>query len=126
MARDLAFVHNSYTLRGGWKEKVRQRISRVAQVLVICGEHADTATGVNAELVCVIESTAPLTPGTPSPHGRNSAAPPNPYPGSAQGVSSRRLSLSTFWDHKGVKYRNSAELHTATAGKEIVRAAAVR
>ena len=33
-----------------WKEKVRQRIKRVDQVIVICGEHTDTATGVSAEL----------------------------------------------------------------------------
>jgi hypothetical protein len=36
--------------RGDWKEKVRQRILRVAQVIVICGDHTDTATGVNAEV----------------------------------------------------------------------------
>ncbi|MCU1257328.1 MAG: hypothetical protein JWO80_213 [Bryobacterales bacterium] len=37
-------------LSGDWKEKVRQRIKKVDQVIVICGEHTDTATGVNAEV----------------------------------------------------------------------------
>ena len=32
-----------------WKEKARARIKRVDQVIVICGKHTDTATGVNAE-----------------------------------------------------------------------------
>lgn len=33
-----------------WKEKARTRIRRVDQVIVLCGEHTDTATGVNAEI----------------------------------------------------------------------------
>lgn len=33
-----------------WKEKARTRIKQVAQVIVICGEHTDTATGVNVEI----------------------------------------------------------------------------
>jgi hypothetical protein len=33
-----------------WKEKARTRIRRAAQVIVICGKHTDTATGVNAEI----------------------------------------------------------------------------
>jgi tetratricopeptide (TPR) repeat protein/Mrp family chromosome partitioning ATPase len=33
-----------------WKEKARQRIRRVDQVAVICGEHTDTATGVSEEI----------------------------------------------------------------------------
>jgi hypothetical protein len=37
-------------LAGDWKEKVRKRIKQVDQVIVICGEHTDTASGVNAEL----------------------------------------------------------------------------
>ena len=37
-------------LAGDWKEKVRSRIKRVDQVIVICGEHTDTASGVNIEL----------------------------------------------------------------------------
>ncbi len=37
-------------LSGDWKEKVRKRIKQADQVIVICGEHTDTASGVNAEL----------------------------------------------------------------------------
>jgi len=37
-------------MTGDWKEKVRTRIRRVNQVIVMCGEHTDTATGVSAEL----------------------------------------------------------------------------
>ena len=33
-----------------WKEKARSRIKRVDQVIVICGKHTDTATGINAEI----------------------------------------------------------------------------
>lgn len=37
-------------LTGDWKEKVKQRIRNADQVCVLCGEHTDTATGVNAEV----------------------------------------------------------------------------
>jgi len=37
-------------LAGDWKEKVRQRIKKVDQVVVICGEHTDTANGVAIEV----------------------------------------------------------------------------
>jgi hypothetical protein len=37
-------------LTGDWKEKVRGRISRAELVIVICGEHTHTASGVAAEL----------------------------------------------------------------------------
>lgn len=33
-----------------WKDKARQRIKRVEQVIVLCGEYTDTATGINAEI----------------------------------------------------------------------------
>jgi hypothetical protein len=33
-----------------WKDKARTRIKRVDQVIVICGEHTDTASGVNVEI----------------------------------------------------------------------------
>lgn len=33
-----------------WKEKARVRIKRVDQIIVICGQYTDTATGVNAEI----------------------------------------------------------------------------
>ena len=34
----------------GWKEDARRRIKSCGQVVVICGEHTDTATGVNEEI----------------------------------------------------------------------------
>jgi len=40
----------SEELTGDWKAKVQAKIRRVEQVAVICGEHTDTATGVNAEI----------------------------------------------------------------------------
>jgi hypothetical protein len=33
-----------------WKDKARTRIGRVDQVIVICGKHTDSATGVNVEI----------------------------------------------------------------------------
>lgn len=33
-----------------WKDKARARIKRADQVIVICGKHTDTATGVNVEI----------------------------------------------------------------------------
>ncbi len=33
-----------------WKDKAKTRIKRAAQVIVICGKHTDTATGVNVEV----------------------------------------------------------------------------
>lgn len=46
-------------LTGDWKEKVRVRIKRVDQVIVMCGEYTDTASGVNAELVITQEEKKP-------------------------------------------------------------------
>ena len=37
-------------MTGDWKRKVRERIKRVDQMIVMCGEHTDTATGVSIEL----------------------------------------------------------------------------
>ena len=37
-------------MTGDWKEKVRKRMKQTKQVIVICGEHTHTATGVNAEV----------------------------------------------------------------------------
>ncbi|HEV8413028.1 MAG TPA: TIR domain-containing protein [Bryobacteraceae bacterium] len=37
-------------LGGDWKEKVRQKIRQVDQVIVICGEYTDTAAGVDIEI----------------------------------------------------------------------------
>lgn len=39
-----------YHLTGDWEAKVRGRIQRADQVIVICGHHTDTATGVSKEL----------------------------------------------------------------------------
>jgi hypothetical protein len=44
---------------GDWKEKVRERISRVDQVIVLCGEHTHTATGVSVELTIAQEEGKP-------------------------------------------------------------------
>ena len=35
---------------GDWKEDARRRIKRVDQVIVLCGEYTDSATGVNIEM----------------------------------------------------------------------------
>lgn len=37
-------------LIGNWKDKVQARIRNADLVVVICGEHTDTATGVSAEV----------------------------------------------------------------------------
>jgi hypothetical protein len=39
-----------YHLTGDWKEKVKGRIKRADQVVVICGKKTGTATGVSLEL----------------------------------------------------------------------------
>lgn len=44
---------------GNWKEKVRTRIRSVDQVIVLCGEHTNTATGVAAELTIAKEEEKP-------------------------------------------------------------------
>ncbi|WP_230531775.1 TIR domain-containing protein [Microvirga roseola] len=46
-------------MTGNWKDKVRDRIRRVDQVMVICGEHTNTATGVSAELQIAREEKKP-------------------------------------------------------------------
>ena len=37
-------------LTGDWKAKVKERIRLVGVVIVICGEHTDTASGVSVEI----------------------------------------------------------------------------
>ena len=37
-------------LTGDWKRKVKEKIKLVGVVVVMCGEHTDSATGVSAEL----------------------------------------------------------------------------
>lgn len=46
-------------MTGDWKAKVRTRIRKVDQMIVICGEHTDTASGVNAELIIAQEERKP-------------------------------------------------------------------
>lgn len=46
-------------LEGDWKAKVHARIKKVDQVIVICGEHTDSATGVGVELGFTQEEKKP-------------------------------------------------------------------
>lgn len=46
-------------LSGDWKEKVRTRIKKIDQVVVICGEHTDTASGVATEVKIAQEEEKP-------------------------------------------------------------------
>lgn len=46
-------------LTGDWKEKVRTRIKKIDRVVVICGEHTDTANGVAAEVKIAQEESKP-------------------------------------------------------------------
>jgi hypothetical protein len=46
-------------ITGDWKAKARTRIKSVDVVAVICGQHTDTATGVNAELTIAQEEKVP-------------------------------------------------------------------
>lgn len=42
-----------------WKDKARERIKRVKQVIVLCGEHTETATGINAEIAIARDEKKP-------------------------------------------------------------------
>jgi hypothetical protein len=42
--------HSVKVASPGWKDDARRRIKRVQQVIVICGEHTHSATGVNEEI----------------------------------------------------------------------------
>jgi hypothetical protein len=44
---------------GDWKEKARKRIKVVDQMIVLCGQHTDTATGVSAEIRLAREESKP-------------------------------------------------------------------
>lgn len=46
-------------MTGDWKAKVRSRIRGVDQVIIMCGEHTDKATGVSAELTIAQEEGKP-------------------------------------------------------------------
>lgn len=60
---DSPFVIADWSLKdpltGDWKEKVRSRIKRTDQVIVICGEFTDTASGVSTELTIAREEKKP-------------------------------------------------------------------
>jgi hypothetical protein len=44
---------------GDWKKKVRERIKKCQQMIVICGEHTHAATGVSHELEIAQEEEMP-------------------------------------------------------------------
>lgn len=44
---------------GDWKKKVRERIRKCGLMIVICGEHTHTATGVATELEIAQEEEVP-------------------------------------------------------------------
>ena len=46
-------------LSGDWKQKVREKIRKVDVVVVICGEHTDTTSGVNTEVKITQEEEKP-------------------------------------------------------------------
>ena len=46
-------------ITGDWKAKARTRIKGMDVVVIICGEHTDTATGVSAELTIAQEESVP-------------------------------------------------------------------
>ncbi len=46
-------------MTGDWKSKVRTRIRSVDQVLIICGAHTQTASGVSVELTIAQEEKKP-------------------------------------------------------------------
>lgn len=54
-----------------WKENARRRIKGCDVVVVLCGEHTDTATGVTAELTIAQEEKIPyfLLKGRPDKAG---------------------------------------------------------
>lgn len=46
-------------MTGDWKAKVRTRIRRTDQMIVMCGEHTHTASGVSAEVTIAQEERIP-------------------------------------------------------------------
>lgn len=46
-------------LTGDWKEKVKRRMNNIDIVIVLCGEHTNSATGVSAELRIAKEMEKP-------------------------------------------------------------------
>lgn len=47
------------TASPGWRADARKRIARSDQVIVLCGKHTSTASGVNVELELAIELGVP-------------------------------------------------------------------
>jgi hypothetical protein len=47
---EIADASVQHHLTGDWEEKVKGRIKRADQVIVLCGKKTDTATGVSKEL----------------------------------------------------------------------------
>jgi len=46
-------------LSGDWKEKVKRRMDNIDVVVVLCGEHTNTASGVAAEVTIAQETDTP-------------------------------------------------------------------
>lgn len=46
-------------LTGDWKEKVRRRMANIDVVIVLCGEHTYTASGVTTEVTIAQEKDIP-------------------------------------------------------------------
>ncbi len=46
-------------LTGDWRDKVRRRMDNIDVVIVLCGEHTHTATGVASELAIAQEKNKP-------------------------------------------------------------------
>jgi len=46
-------------MSGDWKAKVRRRIKQTDQMIVLCGEHTDTATGVGVEIQIAQDESLP-------------------------------------------------------------------
>jgi hypothetical protein len=56
------FSVNDWSIReiaADWQAKARKRIANIDLVLVICGEHTDTAASVNNEIVLAREANKP-------------------------------------------------------------------
>jgi hypothetical protein len=56
---DLADWSVKEPMTGNWKEKARTRIQATDLMVVICGEHTDTAAGVSAEVTIAQEEELP-------------------------------------------------------------------
>jgi hypothetical protein len=56
---ELADLSVKEPFTGDWKEKVRSRMRQTDQVIVICGEYTDKASGVNAEVTIAQEEALP-------------------------------------------------------------------